>query len=819
MEKKTKEPVKDTKKVPVRTKVKGGQEQGSILSGEQKKKLVKKKLREKKNSNVPRTAQQSIPYQEMFRDGICRVDDTHYTKCIMFGDINYQLAQNEDKTAAFEYWCDFYNYFDPSISIQISCMNQYVNVSEMEGSIELPMKNDEFDEIREEYAGVLKTQLAKGNNGLMRKKYVTFGIEAENVRVAKPRLERIETDIMNNLKAMGVSSHPLSGYERLKLLYQTMNPDLQETFLFNFDMVARTGLSTKDFIAPTSFNFGNKSYFQMGNNIGAVSFLQILAPELSDKMLAEFLDMDNSIVVNLHVQSIDQAKAIRQIKMKITDLDKMKIEEQKKAVRSGYDMDVLPSDLVTYGGEAKKLLEDLQSRNERMFLVTVLIMNTADTKRKLDNIIMQTAGIAQKYNCALKRLDYQQEAGVMSSLPIGINQIDIQRGLTTSATAIFVPFTTEEIFQDGAALYYGINAISNNMIMADRKLLKNPNGLILGTPGAGKSFSAKREMTNAFLITSDDIIICDPEGEYSPLTQMLHGQVVHISPNSKQYVNPMDINLNYSEDESPISLKADFVLSLCELIVGNKNGLEPVEKTIIDRCVRIIYRKYLENPVPENMPILEDLYNCILEQEETEAKRIATALEIYVKGSLNVFNHRTNVDISNRLVCFDIKELGKQLKKIGMLVVQDQVWNRVTINREAKKSTRYYIDEMHLLLKEEQTAAYTVEIWKRFRKWGGIPTGITQNVKDLLSSREIENIFENSDFIYMLNQAGGDRQILAKQLNISPHQLSFVTNSNEGEGLLFYGNTIIPFKDKFPKETKLYAIMTTKLNERSEMNE
>ena len=819
MEKKAKEPVKDTKKVPVRTKVKGGQEQGSILSGEQKKKLVKKKLREKKNSNVPRTAQQSIPYQEMFRDGICRVDDTHYTKCIMFGDINYQLAQNEDKTAAFEYWCDFYNYFDPSISIQISCMNQYVNVSEMEGSIELPMKNDEFDEIREEYAGVLKTQLAKGNNGLMRKKYVTFGIEAENVRVAKPRLERIETDIMNNLKAMGVSSHPLSGYERLKLLYQTMNPDLQEPFLFNFDMVARTGLSTKDFIAPTSFNFGNKSYFQMGNNIGAVSFLQILAPELSDKMLAEFLDMDNSIVINLHVQSIDQAKAIRQIKMKITDLDKMKIEEQKKAVRSGYDMDVLPSDLVTYGGEAKKLLEDLQSRNERMFLVTVLIMNTADTKRKLDNIIMQTAGIAQKYNCALKRLDYQQEAGVMSSLPIGINQIDIQRGLTTSATAIFVPFTTEEIFQDGEALYYGINAISNNMIMADRKLLKNPNGLILGTPGAGKSFSAKREMTNAFLITSDDIIICDPEGEYSPLTQMLHGQVVHISPNSKQYVNPMDINLNYSEDESPISLKADFVLSLCELIVGNKNGLEPVEKTIIDRCVRLIYRKYLENPVPENMPILEDLYNCILEQEEIEAKRIATALEIYVKGSLNVFNHRTNVDISNRLVCFDIKELGKQLKKIGMLVVQDQVWNRVTINREAKKSTRYYIDEMHLLLKEEQTAAYTVEIWKRFRKWGGIPTGITQNVKDLLSSREIENIFENSDFIYMLNQAGGDRQILAKQLNISPHQLSFVTNSNEGEGLLFYGNTIIPFKDKFPKETKLYAIMTTKLNERSEMNE
>ena len=625
------------------------------MSGEQKKRLVKQKMKEKKERKVPRSAQQSISYQEMFKDGICRVDDRHYTKCIQFGDINYQLAQNEDKTAAFEFWCDFYNYFDSSISLQISCMSQYANMAEMETTIEIPRRDDDFNDIREEYAGVLRTQLAKGNNGLMRMKYVTFGIEAESVRVAKPKLERIETDIINNLKAMGVAAHPLSGYERLKVLYRTMNEETQEPFIFNYDMVARTGLSTKDFIAPTSFDFRDSRYFRMGKTIGAVSFLQILAPELSDKMLADFLDMDNSIIVNLHVQSIDQAKAIKQIKTKITDLDKMKIEEQKKAVRSGYDMDVLPSDLVTYGGEAKKLLEDLQSRNERMFLVTVLVLNTAKTKQKLDNIIFQTAGIAQKYNCALKRLDFQQEQGLMSSLPIGLNQIDIQRGLTTSATAIFVPFTTEELFQGGEALYYGINAISNNMIMADRKQLKNPNGLILGTPGSGKSFSAKREMTNAFLITDDDIIICDPEGEYSPLVSLLKGQVIHISPNSKQYVNPMDINLNYSEDESPISLKADFILSLCELIVGSKTGLEPVEKTIIDRCVRLVYRDYLENPTPEHMPVMEDLYNCILDQAEPEAKRIATALEIYVKGSLNVFNHRTNVDISNRLVCFDIK--------------------------------------------------------------------------------------------------------------------------------------------------------------------
>ena len=517
------------------------------------------------------------------------------------------------------------------------------------------------------------------------------------------------------------------------------------------------------------------------------------------------------IGVNIHIKSIDQSEAIKTVKRKITDLDKMKIEEQKKAVRSGYDMDIIPSDLATFGGEAKNLLEQLQSRNERMFLVTVLVMNTADNKQKLDNMFFAAQGIAQKYNCALKRLDFQQEQALMSSVPIGLNQIEIQRGLTTSSTAIFVPFTTQELFQAGdEALYYGLNALSNNMILVDRKKLKNPNGLILGTPGSGKSFSAKREIANAFLVTQDDIIICDPEAEYAPLVSRLNGQIIRISPNSHDYINPMDININYADDDDPLSLKSDFILSLCELVVGGKNGLEPVEKTIIDRCVRLVYQDYLSDPVPEKMPILEDLYNLLRKQEEAESQRLATALEIYVNGSLKVFNHRTNVELNNRLVCFDIKDLGKQLKKLGMLIVQDQVWNRVTVNRSAHKSTRYYIDEFHLLLKEEQTAAYSVEIWKRFRKWGGIPTGITQNVKDLLASREIENIFENSDFILMLNQASGDRQILAKQLNISTHQLSYVTNSGEGEGLIFYGNTIIPFKDRFDNTLMLYALMSSK---------
>ena len=751
----------------------------------------------------------------MFPDGICRVTDSYYTKTVQFQDINYQLNQNEDKTAIFDGWCDFLNYFDSSVRFQLSFVNMSANKDNYARYITISPQGDDFDSIRLEYTQMLQNQLARGNNGLIKTKYLTFGVEADGLKAAKPRLERIETDILNNFKRLGVAAEPMNGMERLRLLHGMLHMDEQEPFRFSWDWLAPSGLSVKDFIAPSSFEFRTGRSFGVGRRIGCASFLQILAPELNDRMLADFLDMESSLIVSMHVQSVDQVKAIKTIKRKITDLQKMTIEEQKKAVRAGYDMDIIPSDLATYGTEAKKLLQDLQSRNERMFLLTFIVVNTAGGRQQLDNNVFQAASIAQKYNCQLTRLDFRQEEGLMSSLPLGLNQIEIQRGLTTSSVAIFIPFTTQELFQDGKeALYCGLNALSNNLIMVDRKRLKNPNGLILGTPGSGKSFAAKREIANVFLVTDDDIIICDPEAEYGPLVERLHGQVIKISPTSPHYINPMDLNLNYSDDENPLSLKSDFILSLCELIVGGKDGLMPVEKTIIDRCVRMVYRDYLSDPVPENMPILEDLYNELRRQEEKEAQYIATALEIYVSGSLNVFNHRTNINIENRIVSFDIKELGKQLKKIGMLIVQDAVWNRVTINREAHKSTRYYIDEMHLLLREEQTAAYTVEIWKRFRKWGGIPTGITQNVKDLLSSREVENIFENSDFILMLNQASGDRQILAKQLNISPHQLSYVTHSGEGEGLLFYGNVILPFVDRFPRG-ELYDLLTTKPQEQT----
>ena len=776
------------------------------------KKEIAALIRAAKGDGKAHTAQQTIPYLAMYPDGICKVTEKKYSKSIAYDDINYQLAQADDKTAIFENWCDFLNYFDATVSVQLSFINRGTRSGGAEEVVAIPTQNDAFNSIRTEYADMLKHQLAKGNNGFVKSKYITFSVEADNLNAAKARLARIETDILNNFKVLGAAARPMTGYERLEALHSVFHPE-GEPFRFSWDWLTPSGLTTKDFIAPSSFRFGEGRYFRMGRKIGAVSFLEILAPELNDRMLADILDLETGIVVNLHIKSIDQTEAIKTIKRKITDLDKMKIEEQKKAVRSGYDMDIIPSDLAMFGGEAKNLLQDLQSRNERMFLLTFLVVNMADTKRKLENDIFAAAGIAQKYNCALTRLDYQQEAGLMSSVPLGENLIPIQRGLTTSSTAIFIPFITQELFQRGAALYYGLNALSSNMILCDRKRLKNPNGLILGTPGSGKSFAAKREITNAFLITDDDIIICDPEAEYYPLVRRLHGQVIRISPTSTQYVNPMDINLNYSEDDNPLALKSDFLLSLCELVIGGKEGLMPVEKTVIDRSVRNVYRPFLANPDPAKMPILGDLYDELLRQPEPEAARVAAALELYVSGSLNVFNHRTNVELSNRLVCFDIKQLGKQLKKLGMLIVQDQVWNRVTINRAEKKSTRYYMDEFHLLLKEEQTAAYSVEIWKRFRKWGGIPTAITQNVKDLLSSREVENIFENSDFVLMLNQAQGDREILARQLNISPQQMKYVTHTEAGEGLIFYGNVVLPFLDRFPQNTELYRVMTTRPEE------
>ena len=781
-----------------------------MRKGKEAKQAAPKRVRNKGRKQAgPQTAQQTIPFREMFRDGVCRLNNGVYTKTVEFEDINYQLAQAEDQSAIFDGWSSFLNYFDSALPFQLSFIN-HRSRPESKYTVNIAPRHDEFDSIRAEYVEMLENQIAKSNNGIVRTKLITFGVPADSVKAARPRLERIEADIMGNFKQLGVQSRPLPGREHLEILHGQLHPGGREPFTFTWEQIPQTGMTPKDFIAPTSFDFRRGRFFKVGATWGAASYLQITASELSDKLLAELLELDTEMTVTMHIQTVDQSKAIKTIKGKLSDIGKMKVEEQRKAVRAGYDPDILPPDLITFSKDAAELLADLQSRNERMFLLTFTVVNLAPTRQRLENDVFTVGGIAQKYNCALKRLDWQQEQGFVSSLALGYNEVEIQRGMTTSSTAIFIPFMTRELRMAGPSLYYGMNALSHNVIMADRKKLKSANGLYLGSTGSGKSFAAKREIINVFLaIPKDRIIIVDPMGEYAPLVRRLGGQVVEIAPGSPNHINPMDIQLDLDDDESPLSMKADFLLSLCELVVGGKDGLQPIEKTVIDRCVRLIYRDMALGLGDGKPPLLQDLYEELLKQPEPEARRVATALELYCTGSLNLFNHQTNVKLTAHIVCIVLKGLGENLRKIAMHVTNDFVTSAVNVNFHNGVSTWCYFDEFHILLRDALTASYFVAVWKMLRKKGCVPSALTQNVKDLLASREIEAILDNTDFMILLSQAQSDRAILAKQLGISEHQLSYITHSNSGEGLLFYGDVTIPFVDRFPRG-EIYNLLTTR---------
>ena len=754
------------------------------------------------------SAQQTIPYLVMHPDGVCQLPGGIYTKTVEYEDINYSVASTEDQTAIFGGWSSFLNYFDSSLPFQLSFINRRSR-DRSRYKVNIPPAEDHFNSVREEFTSMLKNQIAKSNNGIERTKYITFGLPAEGVAEARPRLERVEADVMGNLHRLGVQSEPLAGRDRLALLHSQMHPGNREPFRFAWKDIPKHGLGTKDYIAPDSFDFRDSRTFRVGRYWGAASYLQILASELSDKLLAEILELDAELTVTMHIQTVDQLKAIKTIKGKISDIGRMKAEEQKKAVRAGYDMEILPPDLITFSKDAAELLADLQSRNERMFLLTFTVVNMAPNRQRLENDVFTVGGIAQKYNCALKRLDWQQEQAFVSSLALGYNGLEIQRGMTTSSTAIFIPFMTRELRMGGQALYYGMNALSHNVIMADRKKLKSANGMYLGSTGSGKSFAAKRELLNVFLTTNDRIVIVDPMGEYVPLARRLGAQVIEIAPDSPNHLNPMDIQLNMNGGESPLSMKADFLLSLCELILGGKEGLQPIERTVIDRCVRQVYREMALGLENAKTPLLQDLYEELLKQPEPEAKRVATALELYCTGSLNLFNHHTNVQTSNRVVCIVLKGMGENLRKIAMHITNEFVTQAVDENYRAGVATWCYFDEFHVLLRDQLTASYFVAVWKMLRKKGCVPSALTQNVKDLLASAEISNILDNTDFMVLLSQAQSDRAILAKQLGISEHQLSYITHSNSGEGLLFYGNVTIPFIDRFPRG-EIYDLLTTR---------
>ncbi|MEG0570368.1 MAG: ATP-binding protein [Oscillospiraceae bacterium] len=748
----------------------------------------------------------------MFEDGICEVEKGLYSKSIKFDDINYQIARREEQVEIFSCYCEFLNYFDPSINLQLTIHNKHINKDDFKARMLYPIGRgvDELDKYRKENNAMLSEKALQGQNSIIREKYLTFAVKANDYEASIPSLARLETDIMTNFKSLGCEIQLLSGAERLSFIHKMFNP--QDKFLFNYDYLLDSSLTTKDYIAPDSFNFAEKRYFEFGDNYGQTLFLKDLPPDLSDKLITELSDIPCNMTITLHINSVEQDKAFALVKQKISFMEQQKIDEQKKALKSGYDVDMIPYELKYSLNEAEELLDDMQNKNQRMFKVTLLIYTSADNIDTLNDNVYQIMAAARKNNCKIGYLDYLQKEGMNSTMPVGKNHIEIQRTLTTASTGIFIPFTTQELFQEHG-MYYGLNALSRNLIFFNRKTLKNPNGFILGTPGSGKSFSAKREITNVLLNTDDEVLVIDPEREYTALAKGFDGEIIHISAGSKAHINPLDITMDYADDDNPLLLKSEFVLSLCELLVGGKAGLTAAQRTVIDRACLMTYEAYFANPAKNPVPTLKDFYKMLKEQPEPEAISIALSLELYIEGSLSVFAHPTNIDTNNRFIVFDIRDLGKQLKTMGMLIVLDQIWNRITQNRALGKRTWIYIDEIYLLFQNEYSANYLFELYKRARKWGAIPTGITQNVEDLLVSDMARRMLSNTDFVMMLNQSASDRVELAALLNISNQQLSYVTNSQAGQGLLFAGNSIIPFIDKFPQDTELYSMMTTKIEE------
>ena len=790
-----------------------------------KKELERMVRKAKLKGEIPESAQETIPYKMPYPDGVFESADGYFTQTIAFDDITYQLLDNDPKNMLFERWCRLNNFFDQEIHFQWNYGNMELDKEEYSKEFIIKKQKDEFNVVRKEYSDMLVNRFAKGTNNLHKERYLTYGIHASDYKTAKRKLSKITKNLEKHYKKLGSKCKVLDGYERLELLFRIFHPATAEKLLWNFDMPVKTGLSSKDFIAPSSFSFKSgpelnaTKYFRSGDRVGAVSYLSIFASDMEDRIVSDILSLDSNVWISIHADALPRDEALQLAKDNLTSVQAMIIDEQKSAVASGYDMDILLPEMETYRDAGEKLYHDLQRKDEQLFIVTITIVQTAETRKKLEDNIFELEGILKPYQCRLVRLDNRQEQGYMSALPLGNNNIEVKRTFSTTDLAIFIPFTTKELYASSGQ-YYGVNSLSNNVIMVNRKKLVNPNALVFGMPGFGKTFFVKREILDMFLKTSDDRLIIDPEGEYRWIVKLLRGQIVRVALNSPVHINPMEINLfaqnEEDKDYDPIAEKCNFVVSMCELILGDKAYLGKREVAVIDEACKKVYSRFAENPVPENMPILGDLYDELrsIQGEKREiAMNLSIALSRYVTGSLSYFNHRSNVNINSRLVCFDLKEMDANQRDLTMLIIQETIWDRVAANRAKKRFTWVDIDEFHLLLRNPLTAAYSVEIYKRFRKWGGVICGITQNIKDLFRSPEIQNILDTTNFIAMLNQSGDDARLLSEHLELSEEEESYIKSGEPGKGLLWVEGVKVPFEDDFPKNTICYKVMTTKPEE------
>lgn len=791
---------------------------------EKKKKLNELNKRKNAKSKLPKSTQNDIPYVADYDEGIFEIEKGKYSITLAFSDVNYQTSRRDEQESIFMRYADLLNYFSPEIEFSITLNNKNVDLNELKEEILInDEKGDKLDEYRNEYNQMLMKQVSAGRNELKREKMMTITIKAKNVMEAMVNFNRIELEMISSFQKIGSKARRLSTAERLELLHDIFRKEQIGNFdcngSFDYAKIKANNFSAKDYIAPSAFRFDTNEIL-IGDRYARCVFINNLPSFMSDKFLAEITDCDFNMITTLSMQAVAPQDAIKIVRHQILGMESNKIEQQKKAIKAGYDPSMINHNLKHSLEEAEELLDFLQNKNQKMFLVSIVLMPIADTKENLKKYTESISAVARKYLCQVQKLSFQQKEAFNQVLPLGHNTLPIKRTLTTDSTAIFIPFTSQELFQEDG-MYYGLNGVSKNLIMLNRKNLKNPNGFILGTPGSGKSFSAKREIVNVLLNTDDDVIIIDPEREYTPLAEGFGGEVIPISAGSKHYLNPFDMGENYADEENPLTLKSDFVLSLCEILIGGKNGLTPVERSLIDRCLNRCFANYLSTMNEEDQPTLKDFYNEMIKQSKNdpEARGLASALEIYTTGNLSVFSNKTNVDVKNRFIIYDIKDLGKNLKTVGMLVVLDAIWNRITQNRMKGKRTWFYIDEIYLLFANEYSANYLFELWKRARKWGAIPTGITQNVEDLLKSDTARTMLSNSEFLLLLNQAYSDKIQLQELLNISDTQLNYVTNVEAGKGLIRAGENIIPFVDNFPKNTKLYKMMTTNPEEIAKIEE
>ncbi len=814
---------KDITSEPKKSKSKKGNSQAARLRALERKAAQQDAdyIKSQKKLKPPKSVQEAIRYEEMFENGVCNVDGFLYSKTIKISDINYQTARRDDQIDMFSDYCSVLNSFDPSVRVQISIINQHLEEDEFKENMLLPMANDTLNDYRKELNTMLIDKALEGQNSIIHEKYITISGIFQNYEQAVSRLSRIVSEASSLFKKLGCEVTDCTGADRLRLIHNQLRPS--EKFRFDYKDLIYSGLKTKDFVCPSSFDFSEKNFYEYGDGeVGQTLFLRDLPSDLGDRLIAELTEIPVDMVITLHIQSVEKSKAFDLVGKKITFMEQQKQHEIKKYLKDSggvYDESMLPYELRYSLQDATQFRDDMQNKNQQMFKMTMLINTHAKTIEELNDTIFQITTIARKNNCKFASLDYMQEKGLNSTLPLGKNFVPIERTLTTASTAIFIPFTNMELYQSGG-IYYGLNAISKNLLFFDRRSLKAGNGLIFGTPGSGKSFAAKREMISVLLNDpTAEVIILDPEREYSNLARGFDGEIIDISASSKSHINAFDINLDYADENDPISLKSEFIISLIELLAGGNSGLSSAERTVIDRTAIIIYQKYFQYADESKMPTLEDFWETLKKQPEDEAKALALSLEVYVKGSLSTFAHKTNVDIKKRLVVFDMKDLGKQLKPMGMLIVLDQIWNRITENRNKGRRTWLYIDEMQLFFNSEQCSSYFFELWSRARKWGAIPTGITQNVETLLMSDDGRRILSNSvsSFVMMLNQSKIDGDELSKLLNISDELMTHITNSDSGHGLLFAGKSIIPFEDKFPENTQLYKMMTTKVEELNQM--